>query len=164
MSDTPPEISVEQLQQAPALDQDRIVTSPRFPRQAELEWLFVLPGGSTAPARARHEVAGRLNGELTARRKQDVLLLVGELVANCVVHANAHEADEIVMELLIAPDFVRVAVTDRGSSSTPTVRSKSSILEGGRGLVLVESLSDRWGVTRDGTRLTRVWFEIRREH
>jgi anti-sigma regulatory factor (Ser/Thr protein kinase) len=164
MSDTPPEISVEQLQQAPALDQDRIVTSPRFPRRAESEWLFVLPGGSTAPARARHEVAGRLNGELTAMRKQDVLLLVAELVANCVVHANAHEADEIVMELLIAPDFVRVAVTDRGSSSTPTVRSKSSILEGGRGLVLVESLSDRWGVTRDGTRLTRVWFEIRREH
>ena len=57
-----------------------------------------------------------------------------------------------------------VAVTDRGSSSAPTVRSKSSVLEGGRGLVLVEALSDRWGVTRDGTRMTRVWFEIRREH
>lgn len=163
MSDTPGEISVEPLQQAPALNQPP-VTSPRFPRRAGSEWLFVLPGGSTAPARARHEVAGRLNSELTAMRKQDVLLLVGELVANCVVHANAHEADEIVMELLIAPDFVRVAVTDRGSSSAPTVRSKSSILEGGRGLVLVEALSDRWGVTRDGTQLTRVWFEIRREH
>lgn len=164
MSDTPPEISVEQLQQAPALDQPHAVTSPRFPRRAGIEWLCVLPGGSTAPARARHEVADRLNGELTAVRKQDVLLLVGELVSNCVVHANAHENDEIVMELLIAPDLVRLAVTDRGSSSTPTVRSNSSVLEGGRGLVLVEALSDRWGVTRDGTRLTRVWFEIRREH
>ena len=96
-------------------------------------------------------------------RKHDVVMLVGELVANCVVHADAHEADEIVMELIIAADFVRVAVTDRGSSSVPAVRPNASTLERGRGLALVELLSDRWGITRDGTRLTRVWFEMHRE-
>jgi anti-sigma regulatory factor (Ser/Thr protein kinase) len=164
VSNTPPaDISLEQLQQAPASNQAPTVISPRFPRRAGSEWLSVLQGGTTAPARARHEVSGQLNGELTAMRKHDVVLLVGELVANCVVHANAHDADEIVMELVIAPDFVRVAVTDRGSSSVPTVRAPSVNLESGRGLALVELLSDRWGITRDGAQLTRVWFEMQRE-
>ena len=92
-----------------------------------------------------------------------MVLLVGELVANCVVHADADESDEIVMEIVIGPDLVRVAVTDSGSSSMPTVRAGTSTLEGGRGLLLVEQLSDRWGVTREGTRRTRVWFEMVRE-
>ena len=123
----------------------------------------MLDGGNTAPARARHEIAGLLNGELAAARKEDVVLLVSELVANCVVHADAGESEEIVIEILIGPDVVRVAVTDSGSSSVPTVRPSPSTLEGGRGLVLVEQLSDRWGITRDGTRRTSVWFEMVRD-
>jgi anti-sigma regulatory factor (Ser/Thr protein kinase) len=137
-----------------------VVSNP--PAEDSLE--HVLQGGITAPARARHEIAGLLNGELAAPRKQDVVLLVGELVANSVVHANADESDEIVMEILIGPDVVRVAVTDSGSSSVPTVRPSNASVEGGRGLLLVEQLSDRWGITRHGTRLTRVWFEMAREH
>lgn len=133
-------------------------------RPAEDSLEHVLRGGVTAPARARHEIAGLLNGELAAARKHDVVLLVGELVANCVVHADAGESDEIVMEIVIGPDVVRVAVTDSGSSSVPTVRPSTATLEGGRGLLLVEQLSDRWGMTREGTRQTRVWFEMVREH
>jgi anti-sigma regulatory factor (Ser/Thr protein kinase) len=132
------------------------------PAEGSLEQ--VLQGGHGAPGRARHEIAGLLNGELPATRKQDVVLLVGELVANSVVHAGADESEQIVMELLIGPDVVRVAVTDSGSSSVPTVRPNTPTLEGGRGLLLVEQLSDRWGITRAGTRLTRVWFEMAREH
>jgi anti-sigma regulatory factor (Ser/Thr protein kinase) len=137
---------------------------PALSRPAEAAWLSVLQGGTDAPRRARHEIASQLNGELAATRREDFVLLVGELVANSVVHANADESDEIVMELVIDPDFVRVAVTDSGSSSVPTVRPKTSGLEGGRGLFLVEQLSDRWGITRDGTQLTRIWFEMVREH
>jgi hypothetical protein len=33
---------------------------------------------------------------------------------------------------------------------------------GGRGLFLVDTLSDRWGMTREGTSETRVWFEMDR--
>ena len=90
------------------------------------------------------------------------MLLVGELVANSVVHANADEADEIVMELVIDPDFVRVAVTDRGSSWCRRSTQRRPC-RGRGGLFLVEQLSDRWGITRDGTQLTQVWFEMARE-
>jgi anti-sigma regulatory factor (Ser/Thr protein kinase) len=164
VSDTPAEDSLEHHHTAPARDRSAATSSSRSPRPADPESVSVLRGGVTAPRRARHEVAGLLNGELATPRKEDVVLLVGELVANCVVHADAGESDEIVMEILIGPDVVRVAVTDSGSSSVPTVRRSTSTLEGGRGLLLVEQLSDRWGITREGDRLTRVWFEMLREH
>jgi anti-sigma regulatory factor (Ser/Thr protein kinase) len=165
VSDTPAPTSREQLEKAAARDRSTTTrTTAALPRPAEAEWLSVLQGGVGAPRRARNEIASQLNGELAATRRADFVLLVGELVANSVVHANADEADEIVMELVIDPDFVRVAVTDRGSSSVPTVHPKTSVREGGRGLFLVEQLSDRWGITRDGTQRTQVWFEMAREH
>ena len=46
----------------------------------------------------------------------------------------------------------------------PTVRPRSASLESGRGLLLVEHLSDRWGITREGTTRTRVWFEMVRAY
>jgi anti-sigma regulatory factor (Ser/Thr protein kinase) len=150
VSDTPAELSLEHHQR---------------PGRAAVEvWVSVLPGGVSAPAQARHEIAERLNGELEATRREDVVLLAGELVANSVVHANGDESREIVVELVVGPEIVRVAVTDEGSTSVPTVRPRSATLEAGRGLFLVEQLSDRWGITREGTRRTQVWFELVREH
>ena len=148
MSDTPAEISFEHRQKAPVPDR----------------WVSVLPGSADAPARARHAIAERLNGELAASRRKDVVLLAGELVANSVVHANGDASRQIVVELVVGPDIIHVAVTDQGSPSVPTVRPRSASLESGRGLLLVEHLSDRWGITREGTRRTRVWFEMFREH
>lgn len=144
MSDTPARGSLEDHRQAPARDR----------------WVAVLQGGVRAPAQARHAIAERLNGELPVSRRQDVVLLAGELVANSVVHANGDASREILVELVVAPDVIHVAVTDEGSPSVPTVRPRSATLESGRGLLLVENLSDRWGITREGTTRTRVWFEM----
>ena len=120
----------------------------------------MLQGGARAPAQARHAIAERLNGELPVSRRKDVVLLAGELVANSVVHANGDASREILVELVVDPDVIHVAVTDQGSPSVPTVRPRSATLESGRGLLLVENLSDRWGITREGTSRTRVWFEM----
>jgi anti-sigma regulatory factor (Ser/Thr protein kinase) len=144
VSDTPAGRSLEDHRQAPARDR----------------WVAVFRGGARAPAQARHAIAERLNGELPASRRQDVVLLAGELVANSVVHANGDASREILVELVVAPDIIHVAVTDEGSPSVPTVRPRSATLESGRGLLLVEHLSDRWGITREGTSRTRVWFEM----
>ena len=92
------------------------------------------------------------------------MLLAGELVANSVVHANGDASREIMVELVVGPDVIHVAVTDQGSPSVPTVRPRSASLESGRGLLLVEHLSDRWGITREGSRRTRVWFEMVRAY
>ena len=115
-------------------------------------WRIVLEGGSAAPRRARHEIAAHLNGELGAERTQDAVLLVGELVTNSVFHAATGAAHEIVVELVIGLDDVRIAVTDGGSPNVPMVQPLDPTKPGGRGLFLVDTLSDRWGMTRQGTR------------
>ncbi len=45
-----------------------------------------------------------------------------------------------------------------GPASTPATVGTGGDAEGGRGLMIVEALADRWGVSRDAR--TRVWFEL----
>jgi anti-sigma regulatory factor (Ser/Thr protein kinase) len=125
-------------------------------------WRSVLEGSSAAPRRARHEIAAHLNGELGPERTEDALLLVGELVTNSVLHAATGAAHEIVLELSIGLDDVSIAVTDGGSPNVPMIQPLNPTQPGGRGLFLVDTLSDRWGMTRQGPRGTRVWFEMGR--
>jgi anti-sigma regulatory factor (Ser/Thr protein kinase) len=130
--------------------------------EAESMWRAVLEGGASAPRRARHEITEHLNGELGSERTLDAVLLVGELVTNSVLHAATGAAHEIVLELIIGLDDVRIAVTDAGSPTIPMIQPLDPARPGGRGLFLVDTLSDRWGMTREGTRETRVWFEMDR--
>jgi anti-sigma regulatory factor (Ser/Thr protein kinase) len=124
-------------------------------------WETILESGLSAPSRARRELAVHLDGALTEVRKSDLLLLADELVTNSVLHAGSDGPGEILLELVLGRDAVRVVVTDGGSSSVPSLRPRHA-RPGGRGLYLVERLSDRWGMERDGTSQTRVWFEILR--
>jgi anti-sigma regulatory factor (Ser/Thr protein kinase) len=130
--------------------------------EARTTWRAVLESNTRAPRRARHEIAEHLDGELASERTQDAVLLVGELVTNSLLHADSGETHEIVVELVIGLNAVRVMVTDGGSSSMPIIQPLDSKRPGGRGLFLVESLSDRWGMTREGSRETQVWFEMGR--
>jgi anti-sigma regulatory factor (Ser/Thr protein kinase) len=131
---------------------------------ARTTWRAVLEGGSGAPRRARHEIAEHLNGELGSERTEDAVLLVGELVTNSVLHAATGAAHEIVLELIIGADEVRVVVTDGGSLTVPMIQPLDPTRPGGRGLFLVDTLSDRWGMMREGTHETQVWFEMGRRH
>jgi anti-sigma regulatory factor (Ser/Thr protein kinase) len=124
-------------------------------------WETVLESGLSAPARARAELAGHLDGMLAEDRARDLLLLADELVTNSVVHARADGSGQILLELILGRDTVRVAVTDGGSTTMPTVRPRRATA-GGHGLYLVERLSDSWGMEREGKRQTRVWFEFLR--
>jgi anti-sigma regulatory factor (Ser/Thr protein kinase) len=89
---------------------------------------------------------------------------VGELVTNSVLHAATGAAHEIVLELIIGLDDVRIVVTDGGSPTVPMIQPLDPTRPGGRGLFLVDTLSDRWGMSREGTRETQVWFEMGRRH
>jgi anti-sigma regulatory factor (Ser/Thr protein kinase) len=113
-----------------------------------------LPSGSSAPARARgalKQIAGRVPPE----RLRNVTLLVSELVTNAVRHAEG-EAVRLVVRL--AGGVLRVEVHDPGRGFTLRKPPSDPMRASGWGLVLVEELSDRWGV--DHSPRTRVWFEI----
>jgi anti-sigma regulatory factor (Ser/Thr protein kinase) len=93
--------------------------------------------------------------------RDDVLLLVTELVTNAVRHANAGPDAVVRVELWRGSDFVRVAVSDEGAGFTaeaPLERDQAD----GWGLALVDRIADRWAVTPTASG-TCAWFELRYE-
>ena len=89
---------------------------------------------------------------------EDVRLLVSELVTNSVRHSGC--GGTVGLAVCFSAMRVRVEVCDSGVGFHPERRHGDRGVPGGWGLVLVEQLSDRWGVEREG--LTRVWLEIDR--
>ena len=70
--------------------------------------------------------------------------------------------DELSMEADVEDDRVRVRMSDPGAGfDVHAPRPPSSGTSGGYGLVLLDRLSDRWGVQRDGR--FSVWFEVQRD-
>lgn len=84
----------------------------------------------------------------------DISLIVTELVANAIRHAGT----DIEITLLLRREGVRLEVHD-GSTRPLRPRAALSSDEGGRGLLLVDALSTRYGVEGepDGK---RVWVEL----
>lgn len=88
----------------------------------------------------------------------DVRLLVTELVANSVRHADLAESDLITVTLELDDARLRVEVRDRGAGFAFPVRPQKLDSEGGRGLQIVAAIAHRWGVQR--AEPVSVWFEI----
>ena len=119
-------------------------------------------GGATAARCARRAVREELGNVLPQRRLADVELLVSELATNSVRHAGCDESDELSMEAAVEADHVRVRLFDQGEGfDVHTPRPPESGSAGGYGLVLLERLSDRWGIQRGNG--FSVWFEVQRE-
>ena len=111
---------------------------------------------------ARLAVREELGKALPRRQLADVELLVSELATNSVRHAGCGEADEIAIEADVKPDKVRVRLSDTGVGfDVHTPEQPVTGAAGGYGLVLLERLSDRWGVQRENG--FSVWFELQRE-
>jgi len=106
-------------------------------------------------ARARIEP---LAGSVGADVLDDVSLLVSELVTNSVRHARFQEGESIEVSLKVN-DVLRVEVRDPGPGfDRRTFDDAGPLRSAGWGLLLVDRLTDRWGVDRTGG--TKVWFEI----
>jgi anti-sigma regulatory factor (Ser/Thr protein kinase) len=124
---------------------------------AEDSFTLRLSGGPAAAAVARRHLA-RLRGDLDPPLMETMRLLVTELVANSVKHARA---DHVELKVLVGRTAVWIEVLDEGPGFEPVPRDGDSRDDSGWGLFLVERLSNRWGVVRDGS-ATRVWFELLR--
>ena len=115
---------------------------------------FAFPMGARRVVAARRMVVAG-DGALPATVREDVLLLVTELVNNAVRDGGVGAERSLRVELRLWPRQVRVEVVDPGTGVASTWsqdRSKS-------GLFLVGQIADRWGVKRAGSG-TCVWFEI----
>jgi len=121
-----------------------------------LNLLLTEEDGAAAAAR---EALRDGNGMLPPAIRDDVLLLVSELVTNAVRHAGAGPERPLQVQLLRGPRWVVVAVADQGPGFTWHPGPPTANESGGWGLFLVDQIADRWGVecTTSGA---RVWFEI----
>jgi anti-sigma regulatory factor (Ser/Thr protein kinase) len=87
----------------------------------------------------------------------DILLVVSEILANASMHAGG--ARELVLDSGEATGAFRLEVVD-GDPKLPTPpKVHQPGLPGGHGLLIVEKLSDRWGVI-PGTDGKTVWAEV----
>ncbi|MFC8370431.1 MULTISPECIES: ATP-binding protein [unclassified Streptomyces] len=91
----------------------------------------------------------------TPERSEVAELLTSELVTNALVHTGC----EAVLTVTVRPRGLRVEVRDFVDRE-PRPRAPS-VDDGthGRGLVLVESLADGWGVRKHRVGKS-VWFEL----
>lgn len=131
----------------------------------ELEWLETvtedLPMGLEAPSLARVHL-GRLGGVLPASTLEPLTFAVSELVTNSVVHSGGPPDQPIRLKVMIGAERVRGEIYDHGfgfervETLLPDAEAR-----GGRGLYLLDRLSERWGVLPDGSRCC-VWFELLR--
>jgi anti-sigma regulatory factor (Ser/Thr protein kinase) len=111
---------------------------------------------------ARMAVREELKDALPRSRMADVELIVSELATNSVRHSGAGDAEDLSLEAKVEDDRIRVRLFDSGEGfEVHTPRSPSTGSAGGYGLLLLDRLSDRWGVQREGR--FSVWFEVQRD-
>jgi anti-sigma regulatory factor (Ser/Thr protein kinase) len=133
-------------------------TSTRGAAAPDERYSLELAGTPTAALAARRAVLAR-KGALPHAIRDDVLLLMTELVTNAVRHADAAPDRRVRLELRRQRGAVRVAVCDEGPGFGPEAICSRPDETGGWGLMLVDRIADRWAVTRTATG-TCVWFEI----
>lgn len=122
---------------------------------------FPLVASPRAPSQARRLVGARLEGAVADTALETARLLVSELTTNCTQHGDDAYGGMIELNGTLLPEHVHVEVWGRGPRFEAAVRHPDDHEEGGRGLLLVDALSTRWGVDHHRGE-TCVWFEIAR--
>ena len=117
---------------------------------------------STASSVARARSVTRSYLAQSDRRFTEVdnaVLVVSELVSNAVQHAKKHGDIQLVMA--VHEGCLHVEVLD-GDPSPPREEAPGRDQEHGRGLRIVDRLSDRWGWEPVDGNGKRVWCDLER--
>jgi anti-sigma regulatory factor (Ser/Thr protein kinase) len=121
---------------------------------------FDLTARATSAAEARHRtLAWLVCTSVGQQAAETAVLIVSELVTNAVLHSGSAV---IGCALRLGNGLLRIEVTDQGSGPPePTVCKATADDVSGRGLLLVSTISDEWGVTPAARGGRTVWAAVR---
>lgn len=123
-------------------------------RRFSIQW----PASRHNAHRARTAAVGRLRA--WGLPHEAASHIVAELAANAVVHGRVPGRD-FRLTLVASAAVLRIEVADaRGDRLPVAAREADDAAESGRGLLLVEALADRWGVTSGPSPTKTVWAEL----
>lgn len=134
-----------------ALASDELALGP----DCDMRWACFPGAGTPAPggqaSRARDFTASTLHQWGVAARRDDITIVVSELVTNALQHARPASSSSragwpIQLGLLHPGHRVMCAVAD-ASKAVPVPRDPDFFDETGRGLHVIAALSDQWGYT-----------------
>ena len=129
-------------------------SATRAPGPGTTTRAFALSGD--APAAARHFAVDAVRRLGAADLADDTALVVTELAANAIVHAQTG----FTVDLSAGPDVLRITVRD--ASPLPPASAADLPALPLHGLGAVDALASRWGVERVGHSGKLVWVELRR--
>ncbi len=116
-----------------------------------------LPDSAQAPATARAFLRGAACSTHQAQVFDEAELLVSELATNAVLHG----APPIIVRVECdGSEGLRVSVTD-GEPRSPIPQEAGPEDGAGRGIRLVDVISNRWGVHPHPGEGKEVWFQLR---
>ena len=114
-----------------------------------------LDGAPSSVSRARHFARAVLVAGGATDADWPVTQVVSELATNAVVHAGT----PFVLSISHDASHIRVAVTDGRPLARASMRRLSNETTTGRGLRLVQTLGQAWGVDQTDGEKT-VWCEL----
>ena len=153
----------------PAVEMAALVSGELAPRpdQGGRHWACLrrigapTPGGQASRVRrARDFTTSTLHQWGVAERRDDITIVVSELVTNALQHAlpdsGTRAGGPIQLGLLHPGHRVMCAVAD-ASLAVPVPREPDFLDETGRGLHVIAALSDQWGYTTFGDMGKVIW-------
>ncbi|MCK8433485.1 ATP-binding protein [Streptomyces sp. D2-8] len=116
-------------------------------------------------ARARSFTRDTLHGWSLDHRCDDATLVITELTANAATHAAPRAPDvpgvpEIRLGFLLNPGHLLVTVSDPDDHPPVYRPAGTGLEEHGRGLCIVDALSEEWGWTPSGPAGKTVWARL----
>ena len=123
-----------------------------MPPSSDWSYETVFPAQPTSAGLARDFVRAHLVAHRLSHLVDDLRLVVSELATNALAHAQT----PFTLTLSMADRLVLLAIQDE-STSVP-VRSVPDLMDvSGRGMMIVELLSEEWGTSTDSLGVKSVW-------
>ena len=123
--------------------------------------VVLLPHAPSSVAVARRRLSSELvDSGVYESVVDDASVIVSELISNALRHARPLPSGQVRVCWLRRGDVLELEVSDGGAMTEPRRGPSTLSSLGGRGLGIVEALSDGWGV-RHEEGATTVWAVLR---